>query len=222
MKTNFLVSFFLLFFPWTIRRRVLNKLFGYKIHSNAKIGFSIIAPKQLEMGTGAYIGHLNMCKGLDLLKINEYGIIENLNWITGMPMSKPFFRHQKKRNPSLVIKKHAAITSRHFIDCTDKITIGQFTTIAGYRSQLLTHSIDLTESKQDCAPISIGKYCFVGTGCVILPGSSIGNYCVLGGLSLLNKNYQDEYILYGGVPAIKIKELEYKNKYFQRLIGFVN
>ena len=49
-------------------------------------------------------------------------------------------------------------TKYHHFDCTSNIHIGKFTTIAGYHSQFLTHSIDLYENRQDSNSILIGDY----------------------------------------------------------------
>ena len=73
------------------------------------------------------------------------------------------FRHRTRRDPTLSLGAHAAITKKHIIDCTDRIDIGAFTTLAGYHSQLITHGINVVDSQQDCKPIRIGAYCLVGT-----------------------------------------------------------
>jgi acetyltransferase-like isoleucine patch superfamily enzyme len=106
------------------------------------------------------------------------------------------------------------------IDCTDSIKIGNFSTIAGYYSQLLTHSINLRISRQECSTITIGDYCFIGTNCVILPGSMIPNFSILGACSLLNRKYEEEYFLYSGVPAKPIKKLN-DYQFFLRSSGVV-
>lgn len=210
-------------FPWPIRRLFLNKIAGYKISTKARIGFSIIIPDQLEMHNYSRIGHLSVCKGLKTLKLGEYSRIGNLNWISGYPIKNTLsFYHRKTREPSLIIGEHSAITHRHLIDCTDKIEIGSFTTIAGYHSQFLTHSIDILHAMQDCEPISIGSYCLLGTSCVLLPGAALGDYSVLGANSLLNKGFNDQYILFGGVPAVMVKELPKDAQYFNRKTGFIN
>lgn len=217
-----IISIFLWIFPWHIRCFLLNKAFGYKISYQARIGFSIIIPSQLEMGEYAKIGHLTLCKGLNILKLGVYCMIGNLNWISGFPLKdKTFFSHRVDRDPSLIIGDHSAITHRHLLDCTDKIVIDNFTTIAGYNSQLLTHSIDIMESRQDCKPIHIGSYCFISTSCILLPGSSLGDYCIMGANSLLNKNYKEQFRLYGGVPVVMIKKLPKNAHYFTRRLGFI-
>jgi acetyltransferase-like isoleucine patch superfamily enzyme len=119
------------------------------------------------------------------------------------------------------LNEGAAITKHHHFDCTSPITIGKFTTIAGYYSQFLTHSIDIIESRQDSHPITIGDYCFISTNVVILGGAQMPDYSVLGAKSLLNKKHNQSYGLYGGQPAIFIKNIDFGAKYFTRNEPFV-
>lgn len=222
MVFKLILSLLCLVFPWNVRRVILNATLGYKIHRTAKIGFSIVIPDHLEMGPHASIGHLNICKGLKDMILGEESIISSMNWITGLPTrANDFFKHSTGRNPSLYLGDHSAITTRHYIDCTDQISVGKFTTIAGLNSQFLTHSINLMGSYQDCSPITIGDFCFVGTNSVVLPGSSLGNNSVLSASSLLNKKFSEDYLLIGGIPARPIKTLPKDMGYFHREKGFV-
>jgi acetyltransferase-like isoleucine patch superfamily enzyme len=174
------------------------------------------------MEEGSQIGHLTVCKGIDLLHLKAHSSIGRGNWITGFPLGgSPHFADEANRRPELVLGEHAAITHRHLIDCTNSVTIGRFTTMAGFQSQILTHSIDLERNRQTSAPVRIGDYCFVGTNSVLLPGSSLPDYSVLGAKSLLNRAFTDAYTLYGGVPAATIKQLPADYAYFKRTEGFV-
>jgi acetyltransferase-like isoleucine patch superfamily enzyme len=121
----------------------------------------------------------------------------------------------------LIVGEHSAITHRHFIDCTNSVTIGKFSTVAGLQSQIMTHSVDIAKNRQTSQPVRIGDYCFVGTNCVILGGSVLPNFCVVGAKSLVNKSFTESYQLYGGVPARPIEQLSPECKYFQRTEGFV-
>jgi acetyltransferase-like isoleucine patch superfamily enzyme len=135
--------------------------------------------------------------------------------------NSPHFGEEKDRKPQLILEEHAAVTHRHLIDCTNSVVIGRFTTMAGWQSQILTHSIDLARNRQASSPVRIGEYCFVGTNSVLLPGSVLPDFCVLGAKSLLNQAFTDRYWLYGGVPARSIKELSPDYEYFRRTQGFV-
>ena len=208
--------------PWSIRRHVLERQFGYSIHPSSRIGFGWVWPQRLVMEENARIGNLNVCKNIDLLHIGAHAVVGQLNWITGFPLgSSRHFAHQPDRRPELIVERHAGISSRHFIDCTSQVRIGAYATLAGFRSQLLTHSIDLEAGRQSSEPIEIGEYCFVGTEAVILGGSSLPHHSVLGAKSLLNKKMETPFQLYGGVPAKPLKTLSEEMAYFRRTEGFV-
>jgi serine acetyltransferase len=208
--------------PWPLKRWYLVNVLGYELHPTSHIGFSLIMARKVVLEKGARIGHLNRCQGLDLLHLSAHSMIGKLNWITGYPSGDPtHFAHQPEREPSLILKEHAAISNRHLLDCTAKVVIGPFATFAGFRSQILTHSVDLEHSRQAAEPVEVGAYAFVGTDCILLGGSSLPDRSVLAAKSLLNKKHAEEYTLYGGVPAKPIKQLPSTWAYFHRKTGFI-
>jgi len=220
MKTVLAILSFLL--PWSLRRSLLEKQFGYSIHPSSRIGFAWIFPRRLIMEEGSRIGHLTLCKNIDLLHLGAHAIVGQLNWITGFPSGPSrHFAHQAERRPELIIEQHAGISSRHLIDCTARVRIGAFATIGGFRSQLLTHSIDFNAGRQTAEPIEIAEYSFTGTNSVVLGGSVLPHHSVLGAQSLLNKKWDEPYRLYAGVPAKPVKELSPELEYFRRTEGFV-
>lgn len=209
-------------FPWALRRRLLQICFGYVIDPTARIGLAWVLPDRLVMGPGSRIHSLTVCKGLSLLRLDEEATIGRGNWITAFPQAgKRHFEHQQDRRAHLIVGRHASITNRHIIDCTNAVTVGPFATVAGFRSQILSHSIDLDACRQSSAPITIGEYCFVGTDSVLLGGSELPARSVLAAKSLLNRRYADEGWIYAGVPARPIKALATGMGYFVRTIGFV-
>ena len=211
-----------MFLPWEIRRSLLEKQLSYQIHPSCRIGFSWILPTRLIMEEGSRIGNLTVCKNIDLLHLKTHASIGNGNWITGFPLGPSrHFAHQQDRHPQLIVSEHSAITHRHLIDCTDSVVIGKFTTVAGFQSQVITHTIDIEKNRQTSSPIRVGDYCFVGTNCVLLGGSALPAFCVLGAKSLLNKSFTESYQLYGGVPARAIQKLSPDLEYFRRTEGFV-
>src|SRR5437868_1938045 len=105
-----------LVFPWSIRRSILEKQLGYSIHPSCRIGLSWILPTRLIMEEGSTIGHLTMCKNVDLLHLGAHSTIGRGNWITGFPLGpSPHFSNEKDRRPELILGQHTAITHRHLI-----------------------------------------------------------------------------------------------------------
>ncbi|MFD2573291.1 acyltransferase [Spirosoma soli] len=215
-----LITFFL---PWSLRRRALNRWFGFEIHPTARIGLAWVFPNKLVMREGARIDHLTVAINLDLIDMEPKASIGRGNWITGFPTNtdSAHFKHQPKRQAELWLGESASVNKDHHIDCTNRIYIGRFATIAGYQSQFLTHSINVEDNIQDSAPIYIGDYTFVGTNVVVLGGAVLPAHSVLGAKSLLNRACIDDWTLYAGVPAKAIKEISRGAKYFTRAEGYV-
>ncbi len=210
-------------FPWFLRRKILNYFFTFNIHPSAKIGLSIILARKFVMFNNSKIGNFSICNAIDFLFLERNSSIGNFIYITGYSTRlNNHFKHIKNRKCELLIGQHSALTSRHFLDCTAGIYIGNFSTLAGIRSQIFTHSLDLKSNRQDAASIRIGHYCFIGSNVTILPDSNLPNYSILAANSLLSGHFKDDRTMYGGLPAKKIKRLnKFDFKYFDRKVGFV-
>jgi len=218
-----LLYLFALFLPWALRRRILAAVFGYTLDPTSRIGLAWVMPDRLVMDAHSTIGTFTVCKGLGLVHLGSHAIIGKANWVTGHPSCESkHFAHQQERRPELILGEHSSVTNRHFIDCTSSVTIGAFSVFAGLRSQILTHSVDFEHCRQSSAPITIGDYCFVGTDCVLLGGSSLPNNSVLGAKSLLNSHYLEPYWLYAGTPARPVKRLAEDLAFFKRKVGFID
>lgn len=214
--------FFSLLLPWSLRRALLEKQFGFTLHPTSRIGLAWVFPDRLIMEANTSIGDLTVCKNIALLHLKRHATIGRGNWITGFPLGPSrHFAEETARHPQLIVGEHSSITHRHLIDCTNSVTIGKCTTFAGFQSQILSHSIDLEWNRQASAAVQIGDYCFLGTNCVLLAGSALPDYSVLGAKSLLNKSFTETYQLYAGVPARAVQQLSPDYAYFRRTEGFV-
>lgn len=221
MALKLLIQIALLGVPWRLRRVLLNAFFKFSIDPSAKIGLSIVLVDSLVMGPGSRIGHLNVIRNLRVVEMGEYATIGRTNFVSGYRTSPhgSFLEHGD-RISRLRMGAHSAITNSHHIDCTDAVEIGSFSTIAGYNTQILTHSIDLVSSKQTCGKVTIGSYCFIGTRVVFLAGVSAADGVIVGAGSVVNKPLEECYCLYGGVPAKFVKNMV-GCAYHERTIGAV-
>lgn len=205
---------------WRLRRRWLSFWFGYEIHPLSRIGYAWVMPERLVLGMGARIGHMTVCRRLDLVELGQYARMGQWNWITGTSADDPqFYRHMSQRRSQLVMGEHSALTSRHYVDCAESVTIGAYAVIAGIRSQFFTHSLDIEQSRQSAKPIEIGAYTMIGTGSILLPGASVPDRAVLGAGSVVTGPLTESLYLYAGVPAKPIRKLSPALEYFNRTHG---
>lgn len=112
----------------------------------------------------------------------------------------------------LTMAKGSVIREGSLLHLVAPITIGINSALA-YQCTLLTGANPngpLNELKKIYSkvrkPIIIGDNTWVGARVTILPGVTIGNYCVVAAGSVVNKDVPD-YTVVGGVPAKVIKKL---------------
>lgn len=214
--TRRLILIFTIFLPNSFKIFIYKKFFKWDIGKGAKIGFSYIDTGTLKLGSGCVIKHLSVIKGLNCLDMSYMSRIGNLNWISTSVGNY--------RGGGLFMGEHSALTNRHYLDCTASISIGDFSTVAGVKSTLMTHSINVYESRQGAEEIIIGSYCFIGTCCTFLGGASVSDKVIIAANSTVpaRKQTKPKHI-YGGTP---IKELKYignvEVKYFERNEGVVH
>src|SRR3546814_16188155 len=68
-----------------------------------------------------------------------------------------YFSSSPNRKSALIMHEHSGITRKHLLDCSDTIEIGKFSLVAGWRSQILTHSPDFEKNRQMCLQTVIGR-----------------------------------------------------------------
>lgn len=88
------------------------------------------------------------------------------------------------------------------------IEIGDYTQIAS-NVIIVSANHDVYDSRNHIsAKVKIGKYCWLGAGCKIMPGVILGDFTIVGAGAVVTKSFPNGYCILGGVPAKKIKDLE--------------
>ncbi|HAN39763.1 MAG TPA: acyltransferase [Chitinophagaceae bacterium] len=104
----------------------------------------------------------------------------------------------------------------NYIQAIGKIYIGDYTQIAP-NVGIISANHDLYDnSKHIIKDVYIGKYCWLGMGCIILPGVVLGDYTIVAAGAVVTKSFEEGYCIIGGNPAKKIKTLEKERCIFHR------
>lgn len=107
------------------------------------------------------------------------------------------------------------------VSMKNKLVIGDDVTIAGntFISNVNHNYADVHHSVMDqgytVKKTIIGKSCFIGYGTVILPGTELGNHCIVGSNSVLTGQYAD-YSLIVGAPGRIIKKYNFNLNIWER------
>lgn len=116
----------------------------------------------------------------------------------------------------LELGNQAEINSGCFLLAKDEIKIGENSTLA-YQVSILTsanpngpHNKLAKVYPKMTAPVIIGHDSWIGACSTILPGVTIGDFCIVAAGSVVTKDVPD-YSVVGGVPAKLIKLLNPKD-----------
>lgn len=206
MKSFITVIFTLI--PINFLKIFLLRFLGHKISSSAKVGINVIYCPFIELGNGSRIGHFNFIK-INKLHLKESAYIKNLNYIKGpftliLGCESGISRENRIRRASkpitygdavLELGFNSLIVSKHLLDLTESIKIGDNSILAGLGSQLWTHGYYHaergTERVRIDGKINVGNNVYVGSSCVFNPGVSVGNSIHIGAGSVISKDLHE-------------------------------
>jgi len=95
-----------------------------------------------------------------------------------------------------------------YIQGFDRVTIGDYTILAP-NVGIITGNHDLYNiTKHNTAPVTIGKYCWLGMNSVVLPGVELGDHVVVAAGSIVTKSFPKGYVVLAGMPARIVKEID--------------
>jgi acetyltransferase-like isoleucine patch superfamily enzyme len=97
------------------------------------------------------------------------------------------------------------ITSLFSISIGMGSSIGEYTSIRDYNHEFRVPDQPIKSQGYSGAPIRIGADCWIGRGCILLPGVDIGDGAIIGANSVVTKSVAP-YAIAAGCPAKQIGE----------------
>ena len=204
MKIKIAAFVSLLFPPCKIKNLLLQSL-GWVIEDQVRIGFSYIQSKNVNLGLKSSIGHGNFIK-IDCLYLEEGAYIQKFNQITG-PLLIVLKKQAAIGNLNKIIRAYhsvswghsmfklgelSKITSKHTIDCMRPVVFGNFSTLAGYSSQVWAHGFVHAPKGSDRyrvdGSVHIGDNVYIGSASILNPGIKIGNGVTIGSNSSVSSS----------------------------------
>jgi acetyltransferase-like isoleucine patch superfamily enzyme len=206
----------LVLLPSKPRMLLARKAFGWDIHPSAHIGRSLLLVGHLSMGPNSSIGSFNMFRGLEEVRLAEGASIASRNWIAA-PAYAPQVLTASTRRAVLIMGEYAMITVGHEIDCSDRVEFGPHARIAGFKTQILTHSLNLMTDRWITGPVELGERCVVMSSCMLLNGSRVPDRSVVSAGSVVATKLTKEQTFYRGNPAVAVRRLPDNLAYFRTM-----
>jgi len=98
-----------------------------------------------------------------------------------------------------------AVVIGHFATFSHGIHV--FTGSDDYSGESMTGPMvpDQYKTKFDRGDVKIGRGVIIGAGCVIMPGTTLNDYCAIGALSFVDRDVPS-FEVWGGIPARKLRD----------------
>ncbi len=203
--------------PGFAKRPAYRLFFGYRIHSSVRIGVVVLDAREVDLGEGAEIGHLNLIlrvgrlemgrnarigmlnvvRGGERVSLGDYSTVLRFNVLNAIP------DHDCTTEPVSILEvgPGAFIVSGHRIDFTDRVTIGRNVIVGGRNSSFWTHN------RQETAPIVVGDFCYLGSEVRLAPGARLADESILALGAVLSGQVAESRSLVAGVPARVVRPL---------------
>ena len=188
-----------------------NKLLIYYLNTikRHKIAYDVKLKnyKGILLGNNIEIGDRCIIKADNVNKKSIF-IEDNVSFKTNCYLSAP--------NSRIKIGKHTTLGHNSWIGGAGDIEIG-YNSLIGIHTVIISGNHDymnidipFISVPEIAKPIIIGHNVWIGANCVILPGVSIGNGCVIAAGSVVTKDIKENTIVMG-IPAKPYKELIGRN-----------
>lgn len=125
----------------------------------------------------------------------------------------PNARIEAYNSANLVIECNVSIGQNLHLTCAEMVYIGTGVTISAnvfisdVNHTFLDSSAHVMDQPLQISPTTIGSNSFIGYGAIILPGTSLGKFCIVGANSVV-KGVFDDYSMLAGSPARVIKQYD--------------
>jgi acetyltransferase-like isoleucine patch superfamily enzyme len=185
------------FLPRPLKPAYYRAVFGWKIGKGVRIGLSLIDAQSVEIGDGVHIGHLNLFRKLNELKIGSQTWISNSNQFFGG-------RGDPKFPSCLHIGRGVSWMSRHYVDASGTVEILDGAVLAGRDTHIWSHSIKVENGLRvlGSTTVRIGQSAYIGARSTIVL-SNIPDHAMVGAGSVVTRSFPEEAspVLIAGNPA---------------------
>lgn len=217
MKIGFHLMLSLL--PSMLRKAVYRWFYGYRFGRNVKLGLGVAFidvgkcdigdnvrirhlsqfwnVKRLSIGDHVQIGYLNLFRGGNRIELSPYVTILRCNIFNSIQNPDVV----NPTDPQLFLGSGVFVATSHWLDFTDRISIGPHSIIGGRNSSFWTHN------RQRTRPITIGSHCYLGSELRVAPGVDVESFCLVALGSVLAGKYPTPRSLIAGNPGVVQRDL---------------
>lgn len=152
-----------------VKNGLLNRC-GHDVHRRARVApVALLGVDRLQLGDRAALGAFSVYRQLREVALAPRASIGPRNWISAAPSLAD-------RGPSagrLRLGARATVSTRHRLDCSGGLTLGDDAAIGGWETLVMSHDLALDGIALTAEPVVIGARAFVHAGNRIAAGTTL-------------------------------------------------
>lgn len=158
------------------------------------LGSAVLIPRKIE--------------GASRIKIGSDSIIGKRSWIAAYERyGKQQFAPEIHIGDGVRIGSGFILTAVNSVIIEDGCLLSESVFISDHAHGTAPNQVSPTKQCLNSrGPVRIGRHCFIGIRAVIMPGVTLGDYCVVGAHSVVTNSFPERSVV-AGVPAKVIKIL---------------
>lgn len=175
---------------------------------NIFIGFY---PKPIgiaKIGSGSAVLLPRKIEGAPRIKIGNNSIVGKRSWIAAYEKyGEQLFAPEIRIGESVRIGSGLILTAVDSVIIEDGCLLSESVFITDHSHGTVPSQVSPSKQRLNSrGPVSIGRHCFIGIRAVIMPGVTLGDYCVVGAHSVVTNSFPERSVV-AGVPARVIRIL---------------
>lgn len=174
-----------------------------------------IPPLGLKAGHRSKIYRPRLIEGAAWIRIGERSVVRENSWLSVVGPNEG--RPRLVIGDGVYIGRHACITAFEMVEIGDGSVLSEHVYIADS-----SHGLDplggpiMRQPLESKGPVRIGKNVFLGYGCRVLSGVTLGDHCVVGTNAVVNRSFP-AYTMLAGAPAKPVKRYDVEARQWRSL-----
>lgn len=174
---------------------------GHDVHRRARVDpLLLLGVEHLDLADRSHLGAFSVVRHVRDLRLGQGATIGPRNWISAAPV----LRDSTPVAGRLRLGDRASVSTRHRLDCSGGITLGDDAAVAGWDTLVMTHDVTADRSTLTAEPVVVGARTFLHAANRIAAGTEVpaGVRTELG--SVLTPGWYEPATRYGGNPAVPL------------------
>lgn len=182
------------------KNRALNAL-GHRVHRRARVDpLLLVGVGRLDLDDRSHLGAFSVVRHVRELRLGQRASLGPRNWVSAAPA---LVGHGPGAG-TLRLGDRASVTTRHRLDCSGGITLGEDAAVAGWDTLVMTHDVSADGTTPTAEPVVLGDRSFLHAANRVAAGTEVPADVRTAIGTVLTPGWYEPATRYAGNPGVPV------------------